>query len=452
MSVVPDIKKFAVKKFALVLGCLLAQQGVFARSDSSHPIFFQAASLQSHDILASAFSAERAMNKQNSMVASMPLADADHLRVLIANLEESGDFHSPRIAELSSELGKALQGSGEHRAALDAYDRSFQIVRRLEGLSSATQVAILQAEINSQLALGDMEASDRLQHSLFSMQQRLLAEQPIALADANQASADWNLKYYLQARQTVVIGGRTDVQDAALAQRLGDAFRQYHKALWLLSTATEDGLYNEKITVERKIAALALMVNRQQQREMPATLTKLGQHSIHQSKHANDPALFQHGSAALQRAVAYSMAAAEPVSIAERQLELADWYLLMDQHEQARAIYADAVASLRAAGIQQQQINAILESGSPVRDPEIALALAVTTGAGSDFDGYIDVAFDLNRYGKASNTRVLAGNSYDESVERALMQQIHDGRFRPDFAQDAAVDSREVTLRYYFAR
>jgi hypothetical protein len=341
---------------------------------------------------------------------------------------------------------------GQHHAALEAYDRSFQIIRWQEGLSSATQATILQAKIDSQLALGDMEASDVLQHSLFLMQQQLLAETPIALAEAHLTSADWNLKYYLQAQQAPAPGGRTEVQDAALAERLGAAFMQYHKALWLFSTANPDSSYDAKIAIERKIAALTLMVDRQYQRDAPNTLTKLGQRSLHQSKRAHNPLLSSHGSAALQRAIDYSVASAEPAQIAERQLELADWYLLMDQHDEARATYATAVAALHDAGVQDQQIAAILESGLPVHDPETALLALAKEEASRDFDGYIDVAFDLNRYGKASNTRVLAGASYDAKVEEDLLRQIHDSRFRPGFDQGAPVDRTEVTLRYYFAR
>jgi hypothetical protein len=107
---------------------------------------------------------------------------------------------------------------------------------------------------------------------------------------------------------------------------------------------------------------------------------------------------------------------------------------------------------LRDAGIEEQQIAAILESGLPVRDPETALHAPGEEKGINDFDGYIDVAFDLNRYGKASNTRVLAGTAYDATVEADLLRQIHDGRFRPGFDLDTPVDHKEVTLRYYFAR
>lgn len=453
MSVALHIRGFAIRNCALLLGCLLAQQAAFARSDRDQ-VFFQPASLQGSDTFFAAATTARPQGAEGRFAnaALSPMMDATSIRALITNLEESGDFYSSRIAELSAQLGGALQAAGQHRAALDAYDRSFQIDRRHEGLSSLAQTSILRAEIISQLALGDIEAVDTLHRALFSMEQQVLDGKPVALAQANLYSADWNLKYYLQVKQTPAPGGRTERQEAALAQRLGDAFMQYHKALWLLSTHAADNLYDEKVAIERKIAALTLMVNRQRQGDIPNTLTKLGQSSAHQTRNAHDPALFDHGSAALQRVVEYSVASAEPLQIAERQLELADWYLLMDQHDEARATYATAMTSLRDAGIEEQQIAAILESGLPVHDPESALLQSDASQATGDFDGYIDVSFDLNRYGKASNTRVLAGTSHDAQIEEELLQQIHDGRFRPGFEEGAPVDRTDVTLRYYFAR
>jgi hypothetical protein len=451
MATVPNRKKFGIKHCALVLGCLLASHGALPRSDSG-PIFFQAQNLSYPETFATAPFSGSEEAKRTFVAGLLPAADASTIRSRIASLEEAGDFYSPAMAELAGELGNALQAEGEHRAALEAYDRSFQITRRQEGLFSAAQIEILEAMIKSQLALGDRETSDALHHSLFSMQQKVFAEKPVALAGAYLTAADWNLKYYVQVRQIPVFGGLTDAQEAALAERLGEAFMQYHQALWLFTTATADDLYEEKVAVERKIAALTLMVNRRYQRNMPDTLIKLGQHSYHQSKRAHHPALLDHGSAALQRAIEYSLATAEPMLIAERELELADWYLLMDQQDEARTTYATAVALLRDAGVDEQQIAAILESGQPVRDPETALLALANDETVDDFDGYVDVTFDLNRYGKASNARVLAGTSYDEAVEADLLRQIRDGRFRPGFDEGTPVDRADVTLRYYFAR
>lgn len=439
----------AARNCAVLLGCLLAQHSALARPGSD-AVFFQAASLpvtQATDAAAHANEAQAV-----SFAAFVPMPDSSSIRDLIAGLEESGDYYSPALAERSAELGKALQAEGQYHAALDAYDRSLQISRRHEGLFSRSQAVILQAKIDTLLAMGDTEASDGLQQSLFLMQQQVLADDAVALAEAHLATADWNLRYYLKARANPLSGGRTPEQQHALDERLGQAFLQYHKALWLLSTSGADGLYEEKVGIERKIAALTLLVNRQYRQDLPGTLTKPGQRSFVQSQRSNNPVLFRHGSSALQRAIDYSVASAGPVGVAARQLELADWYLLLDQHDEARAAYADAMASLREAGIAEDEIATRLESGLPVHDPEAALAALARDKAVEGFDGYIDVSFDLDRYGKASNARVLAGSAQDRQVERDLLQQIRDGRFRPGFADGAPVDRKDVTLRYYFAR
>jgi hypothetical protein len=446
-----SVKRFNVKECAVLLGCVLAQHGTIAQAASA-PIFFQATSIAATENPSNALPVGNKEGEVASFAAFIPMADAASIRAQVASLEEAGDMYAPRIAELSEELGKVLQAEGQHGAALEAYDRSFQIIRRQEGLFSAAQAIILQAKIDSLLALGDLEGSDDMQQSLFLMQQRLLADKPVALAEAHLGFADWSLKYYLQVQQIPGFGGRTTEQDAALAGRLSAAFLQYHEALRLLMISTGNGLYKEKAAIERKIAAVTLMVDRQYQRELPASVANLGQGSSSLNKRSHNSVLSRHGSAALQRAIDYSVASADPVLIAERQLELADWYLLMDQHEEARAAYANAATSLRDAGIQEQQIAAILDPGLPVHDPETALLALAQDQTATDFDGYIDVAFELNRFGKASNARVLAGAAHDAQVEAELLRQIQADRFRPAFDQGAPVERSDVTLRYYFAR
>jgi hypothetical protein len=150
--------------------------------------------------------------------------------------------------------------------------------------------------------------------------------------------------------------------------------------------------------------------------------------------------------------IEYSEATAEPELIAERMLELADWYLLMEQHEQARSLYGKAAVLLNEAGTPQERIAAIMQAGLPVHDPARELAALASQTPTGDFDGYVDVTFDLNRYGEASNTQVAAGITLDQTVEQSLLQRINAERFRPSVYKGMLVDSKDVSLRYYFAR
>src|SRR5690606_31915051 len=137
--------------------------------------------------------------------AFMPMPDGDSLRARIAALEADGDFYSSQFAELNEQLGHVLQAEGEHEAALAAFDRSFQANRRLEGLHSPAQTALMRAQIDSHRALGDVDMVDQLQYALFQMQLDLLADRPAELADAHRAAADWNVQYYLETEP--VVGG-----------------------------------------------------------------------------------------------------------------------------------------------------------------------------------------------------------------------------------------------------
>jgi tetratricopeptide (TPR) repeat protein len=439
----------ASRLLACTLACILAQHSASARPDADQ-VYFHAVALPSAAATAELVSAPGA--ESSSFAAFVPMADSAAIRDLIAGLEEAGDYYSPVIAEHAAELGKALQAEGQYQAALEAYDRSLNIVRRAEGLFSYSQIRLLQARIDTHLAMGDMETSDSLQQSLFMMQQQVLAADPIALAQANLAAADWNLKYYLQAAQNPLPGGRTPEQEHALDERLGRAFMQYHKALWLYSNADVNGLVEEKVELERRIAAVTLMVNRKYREERPTTLTKLGQRSYAQTQRANNPVLFRHGSSALQRAIDYSVATAEPQLVAERQLELADWYLLLDQHDEAQAAYAAARSSLREAGMADADIASALGAGLPVQDPAKSLTFMASADGLTEFEGFIDVSFNVNRYGEASNAHVLSGSAHDPQLEQYLLQEIEAGRFRPGFDAGTPVAQSDVRLRYFFAR
>ncbi|HEY0963117.1 MAG TPA: hypothetical protein VGE69_12260 [Pseudomonadales bacterium] len=450
---------FSMKACALLLGGVLVSQASVAHPNGES-VWFHAARVPPANGGAGDTPAQREVA---SFAAFIPLsgpfadqlADATRLRAQLADLEERGEQYSPQFAELSEQLGRALQAKGEHRAALAAFDRGFQVNRRQEGLHSPMQAALLRAQIDSQLALGDVEAVDLLQHALFSMQQELLTADPAAMAAAHRDAADWNILYYLQMQQVAIPGGITQAEQHARAERLGTALGQYHRALWLLTTAAPPGAYDARAAIERRIAAVMLLTDRQFQLNAPALLSKPGLANLHQDKRTHNPALFAHGSAALQRAAAYGADSAEPAQRATRQLELADWYLLMDQHDSARDAYNAALATLRAANVPEQQLQEVVESGMPVRDPERELRALAQPGAG-DFDGYIDVAFDVDRYGKAHNARVLASAdydaAYDHALENELLREIHGTRFRPGFRGDVPVASKDVTLRYYYAR
>ncbi|MGV3592471.1 MAG: hypothetical protein ACO1PZ_12345 [Gammaproteobacteria bacterium] len=443
----------SIKACAVLLSAALMMSGASVHANGE-PVYFHVVRVPTADAAADAFAASRE-DETASFAAFMPLPDAARIRAQLASLDDRGEQYSPQYAELAEQLGRVLQAQGEHREALAAFDRSFHVNRRQEGLYSPMQAALLRAQIDSQLALGDSEAVDRLQHALFAMQQELLAGDSAALADALREAADWNMQYYLQAQQSIVPGGITQAEQHARAERLGTALGQYHRALGLLTVAAPTTSPAARASIERRIAAVMRISDRQHQLAASSMLSKPGLANLHQHKRSHNPVLFAHGSAALQRAVDYTAGSDEPMQRAARQLELADWYLLMDQHDLAGEVYSEAMATLRAANLPEQQVAEFVESGLPAHDPERELRSLAQPDA-SEFDGYVDVAFDLDRYGRAHNARVPASaagdTAYDAALEDALLREVRSTRFRPVFRDDIPAASKDLTLRYYFAR
>jgi hypothetical protein len=244
---------------AMVLCCLFAASGALARTDSD-PVFFEAVKLPIGQSSAYGLVYGLADDKEKtSLLTFKPKANIASIRAAIANLEESGDLFSPALADYTAQLGAALQQDEQHLAALQAFDRSLQIMRRNEGLFSAGQISVLQAQIESQLALGNMVVSDGLYQARFSIQQQLYAEDSLKLAESFTALADWEIRYYLHDQHA---DWQTEEQRALLADRLADAFLHYHKALWNLSTSVAPAPYESKVAVERKIAAITLLARR----------------------------------------------------------------------------------------------------------------------------------------------------------------------------------------------
>lgn len=436
----------AVVCHTLVLAGLLVLQGAVA---GATPVHFHATVL-TEDTAVPAVS--DALDEAASFAAFVPLESVATLREAITVLEEQGEVFSPELAELSTDLGTALHAEGRYRQAIEAFDRSRQILRRNEGLYSSAEAVVLQAHIESLLALGDLDGADALQRTLLGIRQETQAQDALALSEAYLDWADWNLRYYLNVKQTPIPGGRSKDEEDALAARLGAAFRHYHMSLDLLADNPSPGLFDWKIAVERKIAALTLMANREYQRNMPTLLAKHGLRSRQAAARSNHPQLTSHGSSALQRAIDYSVASRDPEAVAERMLELGDWYLLLNRFDEAHSTYDQAARFMQEAGISQERQAAILQAGQPVHDPEAELRALARLQPLAGYDGYIDVAFQLDGSGKARNPRVLARSSSDASIERDLLRRIRADAFRPVVDGTDLQARQEVTLRYYFSR
>jgi len=155
------------------------------------------------------------------------------------------------------------------------------------------------------------------------------------------------------------------------------------------------------------------------------------------------------GRQSLQRLLAYEIATSAPLrEQVEAFIRLADWRLAdWLGNEQALEQYERALEVLEEAGAQTL-IDEFFAPKTPVVLPTfVSNPLASDAQAAS---GYIDVAFEVSRYGESRRIEILdtTTNATDAAKAR-LVQLIQKSRFRPRVTDGEFGRASPVVLRYY---
>lgn len=374
-----------------------------------------------------------------------PVPDLVTYQQELQALEASAGPYAPELAETTQALGQALQQLDQHEKALLAFGRSRQILRIHEGPFNLTQLALIDAMIESNLALGRLQDADNLHATRFHLQLRALGEDNPAAVSAYLDWADWNVQRYIDTRNP----DDAALQARLVSTRLDPAHQHYAAALALLQTDPNASL-DALVAAEQRIAGLSYLVNEELQQDSHSGLTRLGESSRNRSRQTPNQLLFREGTTALKRAISYSIEAPQPELAVARMLELGDWYLLMDDRNAALDTYEQALDLLAAVELPTKASEQLLRSGLPLRDPASS-AFAPAPEVQQDFAGYIDVEFKVNRFGKAGNPDILASVGATREIEKALQQRIRSSLYRPAFADGTAVANSKVQLRYYYS-
>jgi hypothetical protein len=134
-------------------------------------------------------------------------------------------------------------------------------------------------------------------------------------------------------------------------------------------------------------------------------------------------------------------------------VRVADWDLLFaggrKKNEAAFEAYETLYDRLEQEGLEQSSIDEIFSPSVPVVLPAF-LPNPLVSIETSDSPGYIDVAFDITKYGKSEAIEILdtTTNTTNAATVR-LIELIENSRFRPRVADGAFEDPSRVVVRYY---
>jgi hypothetical protein len=364
-------------------------------------------------------------------------------RQTIEKIQDTQSAEGPNSASLIdplAALGLLYRERGEHGLAAAALERAQGVVRFNYGLHSLDQAPLIEQLIRSEEARGNDAAAWDLEQELLDLARRSpddLRTVPILHEIADKRMDV--LRRYVAGEEfppQIVLGCYYDVQPhnpdgphSCQAGNKRDAIRS------ILTEA--QNYYGAAINVFLRREFYSSDELREIEMELVRSSYRYGTYGV--------------GADSLRRLLAYEVANSDPwLSRIDVLIQMADWDLLFENtNESALKIYKEAYQQLKKKGIAEASIEQLFSPKTPVVLPTFLpnpLVSVETQGA----TGFIDVAFDVTKYGESRRIKILdTRTKATDAAKDHLVRLIKRSRFRPRSTDGRFADSSRITVRYY---
>ena len=400
----------------------------------------------------------------------------------IRNLENQGGAYEFALSQELLSLGTLYQAMDDHETALEHLEKALHINRVNLGLFNLEQERIIEEQIESYIAMGDLEAADHQQEYLFFLKRRAYGGDSVELLPALTRYAEWNIFAFdsrLSMDPTLTYAAESSIytgngvsnsigEEDFRTVRLMNAQNIYRTMLNIL--LNNFGISDPRLLdIERRLAltnyffATNLDINSDVfsngNNSSLALASSQGYYDM--SRVSSNSMGYRHGREALERRLEYirnnpTMTAAD---IARARVDLADWLLVFKKRMAALEIYEQAYNELKAAGGGQEVFDELFSPVMPVTIPTFIDYrytrdyFNIPEDVALDYKGWLDVRIGINRFGQPSSVDII-GKSMDvtDLIESRLFQHLRDSTsYRPRFANDALLEEDVVEVRYYYS-
>jgi tetratricopeptide (TPR) repeat protein len=337
------------------------------------------------------------------------LQDIDNYEQMLEQLEYDGGAWSAQIAEELSTLGNMLYEQGDYEQSIEVFDRAVHVNRVNYGLYSTQQIPLVERIVESHIALGQWQQADQQQQYAFYVQSKAYGARDPRMAEVFENLARWNIASFFRGI------------DPDPSARLLETYMLFRAAANTVAFhfGTADPRY---VSLLRDVAGASDMVTRY---TPPGTVTATATNpNIRRVSEfvgvPNDQVRVPNGGGegALRRILEFYSdddrpATQENLMLRVRALaELGDWYMMEQRRQAALDAYADAWNLLltmeEGSVLAQQFFDRIVFLPTFSRfDEEQREAFQASPDFGAR-QGYVDISFDVSRYGRAGNFSVLA--------------------------------------------
>lgn len=366
-------------------------------------------------------------------------ADADTaLDRIVDNIVEAraeGGVYAKELIEPLTDLSRLYRERGDYVLETVTLDNARQVVRANYGLRSLEQAPLMRQQISSEEALGNFAEAWQLEQELLELLERHpddLRTVPLfhEIGDKRMEL----LRRFLDGERPpqlflgcyfappdIFVGDRNCTaggRSFAARQIVLDAQRNYAKALGVLRRRQEHS-GEDLAALESKLYRNSYML-----RDYGA-----GRRSL------------------VRRIYDASANAEPPLRQIERLVELADWDLRFGQRTLAFDLYTETYSYLEMQDFARERIDAIFSPVRPVVLPRfLPDMLAPERAQGAT--GYVDVEFDVTRYGSTRRIKILDSHDASRAAEIKIARWLVENRFRPKVTDEGTVDARFVARHY----
>ena len=363
----------------------------------------------------------------------------------IADLEAAKGPHAEELIEVRRSLGLLLQQAGEHGRAVEALQGALQSVRVNEGLYSMSQAPVLEAIIDSHVALSARDELRRDYEYLFWLYQRNYGERNAGLVPVIKRIGQWYFDLYSFSPPN------TTVEPLLAADDL------YARALKILP---EDDPSPDRIHILYKVAVINHHVAEDVQdpmlshREIREAMIPHGRttpylNEIAVRRYYADQSFYK-GKRSLTRIVE-SYEAKLPDTIEEYARALVfmgDWLTVQRRVNEGSRMYRKAWTALAGHDPDPALADELFGEPQPIEQLPIPGEEEPETGADSY---YADALLDVPESGWPRNIRIRTIHPPEETT---LLKRAERGiaatRYRPRYRDGQPVATTDVPLRFIF--
>ncbi|MES3006709.1 MAG: hypothetical protein V4751_02955 [Pseudomonadota bacterium] len=380
------------------------------------------------------------------------LQDIDSYEQVLEQLEQEDGAWSSQIAEELSTLGTLLYAQGDYEQSIKVFDRAVHVNRINYGLYSTQQIPLVDRIVQSHVALGQWVEADRQQQYAYYVQTKAYGARDPRMAEVFENMARWNVTSFYRGL------------DPDPSARLLETYRLFRNAANTVAFhfGTADPRY---VNLLKDVAGAADMITRY---TPPGTLeaTAMNPNIRRVSEFVgvpNDQVRVPNGGGegALRRIVEFYSDSDRPAT-QENQMrrvqalaELGDWYTMQQKRQAALETYMEAWNLLLTledgSALAQQYFDRVvfLPTFSRFED-EQREAFQVSPDFGAR-QGYVDVSFDVSRYGRASNLTVLKVEPADMArVDMLATSHLRSLTLRPRIQDGEALATTDERYRLPF--